>query len=124
MKIISWNVNGIKSTYKSGNLEELIKKENPDILCIQEIKTKEVPNIDGYKVYSYPASKSSNFYGTAIYTKVEPLSVVKGFEDEEFDAEGRVIKMVSYLDHPGFSEMGTSKIWGSSSCVIQLIMLI
>ena len=92
MKIISWNVNGIKSTYKSGNLEELIKKENPDILCIQEIKTKEVPNIDGYKVYSYPASKSSNFYGTAIYTKVEPLSVVKGFEDEEFDAEGRVIK--------------------------------
>lgn len=39
-------------------------------------------------------------------------------------AEGRVIKMVSYLDHPGFSEMGTSKIWGSSSCVIQLIMLI
>ncbi len=92
MKIISWNVNGIKSTYKSGNLKELIKKESPDILCIQEIKTKEVPNLDGYKVYSYPASKSSNFYGTAIYTKVEPLSVVKGFEDEEFDAEGRVIK--------------------------------
>ncbi|MBR2857977.1 exodeoxyribonuclease III, partial [bacterium] len=78
--------------YKSGNLEELIKKENPDILCIQEIRTKDVPTLEGYTVYSYPASKDSKYYGTAIYTKVEPLSVVKGFDDEEFDAEGRVIK--------------------------------
>lgn len=92
MKIISWNVNGIKSTYKSGNLEEVIKKENPDILCIQEIKTKEVPNLDGYTLFSYPASKSTNFYGTAIYTKIEPLSIDKGFDDEEFDAEGRIIR--------------------------------
>ena len=92
MKIISWNVNGIKSTYKSGNLKEVIKKENPDILCIQEIKTKEVPNLDGYTLFSYPASKSTNFYGTAIYTKIEPLSIDKGFDDEEFDAEGRIIR--------------------------------
>ena len=92
MKIISWNVNGINSMYKSGNLEELIKKETPDILCIQEIRTKNVPNLEGYTVYSYPASKDSKYYGTAIYTKVEPLSIEKGFDDEEFDAEGRVIK--------------------------------
>ncbi len=92
MKIISWNVNGIKSVYKSGNLNELIKSENPDILCIQEIKTENVPNLDGYVLYSYPAIKSSNFYGTAIYTKTEPLSVKMGFDDEEFDAEGRVIR--------------------------------
>ena len=92
MKIISWNVNGINSKYKNGNLEELIKKENPDILCIQEIRTKKVPDFDGYSVYTYPASKDSKYYGTAIYTKIEPLSVKKGFGDEEFDEEGRVIK--------------------------------
>lgn len=93
MKIISWNVNGIKSKYKSGNLEDLIKNEKPDILCIQEIKTKDVPEIDGYSLYSYPASKNSRFYGTALYTKIEPLSVDKGFGDDEFDQEGRVIRL-------------------------------
>lgn len=93
MKIISWNVNGINSKYKSGNLEDLIKNEKPDILCIQEIKTKDVPEIDGYSLYSYPASKNSRFYGTALYTKIEPLSVDKGFGDDEFDQEGRVIRL-------------------------------
>lgn len=77
MKIISWNVNGIKSTYQSGDLQNLVKTESPDILCIQEIKTVEVPAIEGYTLYSYPYSKRSNVYGTAIYTKVEPLSVNK-----------------------------------------------
>ena len=93
MKIISWNVNGIKSTYENGGLESLIKEQSPDILCIQEIKTTEVPTFDGYTLYSYPASELTNFYGTAIYTKVEPLSVNKGFGDDEFDAEGRVINL-------------------------------
>ena len=77
MKIISWNVNGIKSTYQSGDLQELVKNENPDILCIQEIKTVEVPTLDGYVLYSFPCSKRSNMYGTAIYTKLEPRSVNK-----------------------------------------------
>ena len=93
MKIISWNVNGIKSTYGSGDLQELVKKESPDILCIQEIKTIEVPELDGYTLYSYPCSKRSNVYGTAIYSKIEPLSVNKGIGDEEFDSEGRVINL-------------------------------
>ena len=93
MKIISWNVNGIKSTYQSGDLQELVKKESPDILCIQEIKTVEVPELDGYTLYSYPCSKMSNVYGTAIYSKVESLSVNKGIGDKEFDSEGRVINL-------------------------------
>lgn len=93
MKIISWNVNGIKSAYKSGDLQELIKKENPDILCIQEIKTVEVPDFEGYTLYSYPCSERPNFYGTAIYTKIDSLSVTKGIGDEEFDLEGRVINL-------------------------------
>ena len=93
MKIISWNVNGIKSTYENGGFESLIKEQSPDILCIQEIKTTEVPTLDGYTLYSYPSSELTNFYGTAVYTKVEPLSVNKGFGDDEFDAEGRVINL-------------------------------
>lgn len=91
MKIISWNVNGIKSIAKKGFLEEIVS-QNPDILCIQEIKTNEIPEIEDYIAYSYPASTPGR-HGTAVYTKIEPLSVVKGIGDEEFDGEGRVIKM-------------------------------
>lgn len=91
MKIISWNINGITGTFTEGHLDEVIN-QNPDILCIQEIKTSVIPIIRGYKAYAYPSSFGGN-YGTAIYTKIEPLSVEKGFGDEEFDEEGRVIRM-------------------------------
>lgn len=92
MKIISWNVNGLKSIIEKGFLEEIIAQD-PDILCLQEVKSTEIPEIENYISYNYPASELVNFYGTAIYTKVEPLSVRKGFGDKEFDAEGRVIRM-------------------------------
>lgn len=92
MKIISWNVNGLKSIIEKGFLEEIIAQD-PDILCLQEVKSTEIPEIENYISYNYPASELANFYGTAIYTKVEPLSVRKGFGDKEFDAEGRVIRM-------------------------------
>lgn len=92
MKIISWNVNGIKSIIEKGFLEEIIARK-PDILCLQEVKSTEIPEIENYIYYNFPASKLVNLYGTAIYTKVKPLSVKKGFDDKEFDVEGRVIKM-------------------------------
>ncbi len=93
MKIISWNVNGIKSTNKDGHLINLIKNENPDILCIQEVKTTEIPEIDGYSLYGYPSSIKKHPYGTAVYTKIEPISHKFGIKDEEFDKEGRVIRL-------------------------------
>ena len=92
MKIISWNVNVLKSIIDKGFLEEIIAQD-PDILCLQEVKSTEIPEIENYISYNYPASELVNLYGTAIYTKVEPLSVRKGFGDKEFDAEGRVIRM-------------------------------
>ena len=92
MKIISWNVNGLKSIIENGFFEEIINQD-PDILCLQEVKSTEIPDIENYISYNYPASELVNLYGTAIYTKVEPLSVRKGFGDKEFDAEGRVIRM-------------------------------
>ena len=92
MKIISWNVNGLKSIIENGFFEEIIDQD-PDILCLQEVKSTEIPEIENYISYNYPASELVNLYGTAIYTKVEPLSVRKGFGDKEFDAEGRIIRM-------------------------------
>ena len=92
MKIISWNVNGLNSIIEKGFLEEIISKD-PDILCLQEVKSTEIPEIENYISYNYPASQLVNFYGTAVYTKIEPLSVRKGFGDKEFDAEGRVMRM-------------------------------
>lgn len=92
MKIISWNVNGLKSIIEKGFLEEIMAQDF-DILCLQEVKSTEIPEIENYISYNYHASELVNFYGTAVYTKIEPLSVRKGFGDKEFDAEGRVIRM-------------------------------
>ena len=92
MKIISWNVNGIKSIIKNWFFDEILSLK-PDILCLQEVKSEEIPEVEGYISYNYPYSDKPNLYGTAIYTKIEPISVKKGFRDSEFDREGRVIKL-------------------------------
>lgn len=92
MRIISWNICGINDANEEGFLDEILK-ECPDVLCIQEIKTSKIPEKEGYLAYSNPFYDRSNLYGTAIYTKIEPLSVEKGFGDEELDNEGRLIKM-------------------------------
>lgn len=97
MKIISWNVNGIKSTFERGCLDKLIKNQKPDILCIQEIRTKNENVLKIFEEYDYIvypyAATNSGYYGTAICTKIEPLSNIKGIGDTEFDNEGRVIML-------------------------------
>ncbi len=74
-------------------MNELVTNENPDILCIQEVKTEEIPELDGYALIGFPSSEMKNLYGTAVYTKIEPISVKKGINDREFDSEGRVIRL-------------------------------
>ena len=94
MKIISWNVAGLRACYKKG-LEDFFNKELPDILCIQESKVLPEQNpfhIDGYKEYLFPA-KRKGYSGTLIYSKVEPLSVKYGIDDTEYDDEGRTITL-------------------------------
>ena len=91
MKIISWNINGITKTFEDGFLDEVLK-QNPDILCIQEIKTSVIPVIQGYAAYAHPSSVKGS-YGTAIYTKIEPLDVGRVFDEGEFYDEGRVMRM-------------------------------
>ena len=97
MNIISWNVNGIRAVSTKG-FADIVKDLNPDILCIQETKAQpeqlgpEITDIEGYKSYFYSAERKG-YSGTAVYTKLEPLSVSYGLGTDKFDHEGRTIKM-------------------------------
>ncbi|MFA5763184.1 MAG: exodeoxyribonuclease III [archaeon] len=97
MKIISWNVNGIRAIVKK-NFLEFFNETKADIYCLQEIKVhngdtpdeiKQIGALIGYKTYFNGAQKKG-YSGTAIISKIEPLSVKNGFGVEKFDVEGRV----------------------------------
>lgn len=92
MKLISWNVNGIRAAMGKGFLD-FVKKESPDIMCVQETKMQEgqaeVP-LDGYHQYWCSAEKKG-YSGTAMFSKEKPVSVSYGLGICEHDREGRVI---------------------------------
>ena len=97
MKIISWNVNGIRACLKKGLLD-FIKQEAADIYCFQE--TKASPGIEDiapleltdYQQHWHHAEKKG-YSGTMILTREEPLSVVRGIDKKGFDQEGRAITL-------------------------------
>ena len=95
MKILSWNVNGIRAADRKG-LFEWLKKEKPDILCLQEIKAMadQIPphlkNTPGYHIFFNPAERKG-YSGVATYSSQKPLSVKTGFGIEKFDKEGRIL---------------------------------
>jgi exodeoxyribonuclease III len=103
MKIFTFNVNGIRAAIKKGLIEWLIE-ENPDVLCLQEIKLSETELVEdlfkeiGFHCYWYPAQKRG-YSGVAILSKIEPLHVEYGMNVEKFDFEGRVIR----ADYKDFS---------------------
>ena len=92
MKLISWNVNGLRACMGKGFLD-FVAAENPDILCLQETKMQQgqadVP-VDGYHEYWCSAEKKG-YSGTALFTKTEPLTVSYNLGIDEHDHEGRVI---------------------------------
>lgn len=91
MKIITWNINGYRSAEKKGNVEELMKKNVPDILCLQEIKMNTSINEEyGYHCY-YNFAEKKGYSGTMIFTKEEPLHVEYELGLERFDQEGRFV---------------------------------
>ncbi len=95
MKIISWNVNGLRAVMSKGNLIPFINAEDPDIMAFQETKMQEDQlnfNFDGYLRYMNSAEKKG-YSGTMVLTKVKPLSVEYDFEGEDHPKEGRVITM-------------------------------
>lgn len=94
MKLISWNVNGLRAVYKKG-FEDFFKSIDADIFCIQETKMQEGQfefELLGYNIYMNSAVKKG-YSGTAVFTKLEPLNVTYGIGIEEHDQEGRVITL-------------------------------
>lgn len=94
MKLISWNVNGIRACVKKGFLD-FFKETDADIFCLQETKLQEGQidlELDGYHQY-WNYAERKGYSGTAIFTKQEPLSVSYGLGIEEHDQEGRVITL-------------------------------
>ena len=84
MRIISWNVNGIRAVVKKGIFVPFIEKYKPDILCLQETKAEKgqaVIDLPEYHEYWNSAAKKG-YSGTAIFTKVKPLVVVNGLPDK------------------------------------------
>jgi exodeoxyribonuclease III len=103
MRIITYNVNGVRAAMKKGLLEWM-QQAKPDILCLQEIKAspEQVGVIDleaaGYHHYWYPAQKKG-YSGVAIFTKTKPNQVTYGCGIKEYDEEGRVMR----ADYDDFS---------------------
>ena len=94
MKIVSWNVAGLRACLNKG-LDRFVAEDKADIYCFQETKITEEENPFhplGYREYLYPAEKKG-YSGTMIYSKVEPISIKYGIDDEEYDSEGRTITL-------------------------------
>ena len=92
MKLVSWNVNGIRACLNKG-FDGFFRNVNADIFCIQETKCQEGQvdlKYEGYESFWNSAEKKG-YSGTAVFTKIKPLSVKYGIGIEEHDKEGRVI---------------------------------
>lgn len=84
MKIYSWNVNGIRAVVKKGAFQQFIAGHQPDILCLQETKAMQGQaevDMPGYEEYWNSANKKG-YSGTAIFTKIKPISVINGLPKE------------------------------------------
>ena len=97
MKIVSWNVNGLRSLAKNNYWEAFLKGTKPDIFCLQETKAapEQVPDelrdVAGFSSFFSSSQTKKGYSGVAIYSKIEPLSVIYGIGIKEFDQEGRII---------------------------------
>ena len=84
MKIISWNVNGIRAVNNKGLFVPFVKKFNPDILCLQETKAEKgqaVIDLPEYEEYWNSSSRKKGYSGTAIFSKIKPKAVLLDFPD-------------------------------------------
>lgn len=96
MKLVSWNVNGIRATLGKG-LPEFVAAGRPDILCLQETKARpeqvELPlEFAGYHAH-WNAADKPGYSGVAVFSREEPLAVTHGMQIDEHDREGRVITL-------------------------------
>lgn len=92
MKLLSWNVNGLRAVLKK-NFNEFLAAESPDILAVQETKCAPADVVcewPGYHVF-WSSAEKKGYSGTAIFTRSKPLNVREGIGVEEHDREGRVL---------------------------------
>ena len=98
MKLISWNVNGLRAVISKG-FENMYKKVDADIFCIQETKMQEdqvsdeISNIFKDRYVYWNCAEKKGYSGTAVITKIKPLKVTYGIGIEEHDKEGRIITL-------------------------------
>lgn len=96
LKLISWNVNGIRAIMKKGFFE-FVDQEDPDIFCIQE--TKAHPDqldqkLSQYKYHYWNSAEKAGYAGTVVFSRIEPLSITYNFgEKENHKDEGRIITL-------------------------------
>ncbi len=101
LRVLSWNVNGIRAVFKKG-FADWLHKESPDILCLQETKaqldqiTKELATVSGYHHY-FCSAQRKGYSGVAVFSKEKPMNVSYGMGDPQFDNEGRTL-IVEYKD--------------------------
>lgn len=113
MKIVSWNLNGIKACSRKGLLD-FVRTQDADVYCFQEIKvsTKDdlaaLADVAGYEAHWFPAQKNG-YSGVSIWTRIKPVSIIRGIGIAEFDQEGRMlgldfdtfILLNTYFPHSG-----------------------
>ncbi len=97
MKIVSWNVNGLRSLAKDGYWDSFLKEAKPDIFCLQETKaapeqlSEQFLSPAGFSAFFSSSQTRKGYSGVALYSKIEPLKVIYGMGIPEFDQEGRLI---------------------------------
>lgn len=94
MRLVSWNVNGIRAALRKGFMDFLAAAD-PDVLCLQEVRAtpEQAPlELPGRKIY-WNAAKRKGYSGTAVFSKIEPLNVSYGLGLPQHDEEGRVITL-------------------------------
>ena len=95
IKLVSWNVNGLRACYSRGDFSNALNALNPDVYCLQETKMErgqaeiECP---GYEQY-WNSAKKKGYSGTAVFTRIKPVTVSYGVGIESHDQEGRVIRL-------------------------------
>ncbi len=97
MRIVSWNVNGLRSLGKDGSWNTFLAETKPDIFCLQETKARpeqlpeDLRDVRGFSSFFSSSQVKKGYSGVALYSKIEPLSVLYGMGIKEFDDEGRLI---------------------------------
>ena len=93
MKILSWNVNGIRAVIKKG-FYKYMNDINPDVICIQETKANPEQvdlKLNEYEYKFWNSAEKKGYSGTAIFSKIKPISVINDLNISKHDFEGRVI---------------------------------